>query len=112
VNLPGRDISTWYEDAASVIRRAFQTNRENLPQFYNANFLAFCYTHPGALPELSPAFVRDDSLASVLVSHPRHVIFERKRPAPALLTLVLNFYASCGHDAKIESFAFFHLMQR
>ena len=42
-----------------------------------------------------------------MVSHPRHVIFERKRLAPALLTLMLNFYASCGHDAKIEKFCIF-----
>jgi acetyltransferase-like isoleucine patch superfamily enzyme len=41
------------------------------------------------------------------MSHPRHVIFERKRLAPALLTLMLNFYASCGHDANIEKFCIF-----
>ena len=38
---------------------------------------------------------------------PGTLSFERKRRAPALLTLMLNFYASCGHDAKIEKFCIF-----
>ena len=86
MNLQGRDIGTRYEDAAAVIRRAFQTNKEPFLN-YNANFLASCYTYPGAQPELSPAFFHDDRLVSILVSLPRHVIFERKRLALALLTL-------------------------
>jgi N-acetylglutamate synthase-like GNAT family acetyltransferase len=86
VNLQVRDIGTRYEDAATVIRHAFQTNKEPFLN-YNANFLASCYAYPGAQPELAPAFFDDDRLVSVLVSLPRHVIFERKRLALALLTL-------------------------
>ena len=41
MNLQGRDIGTRYEDAAAVIRRAFQTNKEPFLN-YNANFLASC----------------------------------------------------------------------
>lgn len=86
MNLELRDIGARYEDAATVIRRAFHTNNETFLN-YNSKFLASCYAYPGVQSELSPAFFHDDRVVSVLVSLPRHVIFESQRLALALLTL-------------------------
>jgi GNAT superfamily N-acetyltransferase len=80
------DIGARYDDAAAVIRRAFHTNNETFLN-YNSTFLASCYDYPGTKSELSPAFFHDDRLVAILVSLPRHVVFERKRLALALLTL-------------------------
>ena len=81
-----RDIAARYEDAAAVIRRAFQTNDET-PVNYNSAFLASCYSYPGTQPALSPAFFDGDRLVAVLMSVPRHVVFEQKRLNLALLSL-------------------------
>ena len=58
MNLPGRDISTWYEDAASVIRRAFQSDKENFTQLqckFSCIVLHLCWRTAGLAGEINTA---------------------------------------------------------